>query len=107
MNNNPVVVLGCGLVGSAIVKDFALVENRHVVAVDISRENLDALPESDRITVRLEDVSQPGKVAELVADAALVICAVPGFMGLKRFERSSKRENTWLISPSFPRTPWI
>ncbi|MGB0649433.1 MAG: saccharopine dehydrogenase C-terminal domain-containing protein [Rhodothermales bacterium] len=87
MNNNPVVVLGCGLVGSAIVKDFALVENRHVVAVDISRENLDALPESDRITVRLEDVSQPGKVAELVADAALVICAVPGFMGYETLRK--------------------
>ena len=87
MNNHPIVVLGCGLVGSAIVKDLALIEERHVVAVDISQQNLASLPDHDRITTRVEDVSEPGKVAELVADASLVVCAVPGFMGFETLKR--------------------
>lgn len=87
MSHSPVVVLGCGLVGSAIVKDLVLVEGHHVVAVDISASNLEALPAHDRIRLVVADVMEEGKVAELVADAALVVCAVPGFMGFETLKR--------------------
>lgn len=83
MNTSPIVVLGCGLVGSAIVKDLALVEGHHVTAVDISSQHLDALPSHERITTVCADVRQEGAVARLVENAKLVVCAVPGFMGFE------------------------
>lgn len=83
MSHSHVVVLGCGLVGSAIVQDLALIEGHHVVAVDISRSNLEALPAHDRISTVVADVLEEGKIAELATDAALVVCAVPGFMGFE------------------------
>lgn len=83
MNTSSIVVLGCGLVGSAIVKDLAIVEGHQVLAVDISKANLASLPTHDHISTVEADVTQEGKVAELVDEADLVVCAVPGFMGFE------------------------
>lgn len=87
MHTSSIVVLGCGLVGSAIVKDLALVEGHRVVAVDISPANLASLPSHERISTVQADVSLDGKVAELVEHADLVVCAVPGFMGYDTLRR--------------------
>ncbi len=87
MTMSSTVVLGCGLVGSAIVKDLALLEGHNVTAVDISPSNLDALPRDERISTRKADVTQEGAVARLVEDADLVVCAVPGFMGYDTLRR--------------------
>lgn len=87
MSNSSIVVLGCGLVGSAIVKDLALAEGHRVTAVDISSVNLDALPVHDRISTVQADVTRDGEVARLVSDADLVVCAVPGFMGFETLRR--------------------
>ena len=93
MSSNPIVVLGCGLVGSAIVKDLALMEERHVVAVDISRDNLDALPDHERIQTRVENVSEPGKVAELVAGEQRVLCGSRN-AGEQRYERRARERDS-------------
>jgi len=87
MSNSSIVVLGCGLVGSAIVKDLALVEGHRVTAVDISSVNLGTLPVHDRISTVQADVTRDGEVARLVRDADLVVCAVPGFMGFETLRR--------------------
>jgi lysine 6-dehydrogenase len=87
MSESPIVVLGCGLVGSAIVTDLALRENLPVLAVDISEANLGRLPAHPNIRTRRGDVRQVDLIPELAADARLFICAVPGFMGFDTLRR--------------------
>ncbi len=78
-----ITVLGAGLVGRAIVKDLAQDAAFHVTVVDINRQALDALTAEVPALPVCADVREPGRVAALVADADLVICAVPGFMGFE------------------------
>ena len=80
-------VLGAGLVGRAIVKDLAQEGNFCVTAVDVNPEALDGLTAEVPVQTVCADVREPGWVAELVADADLVICAVPGFMGFETLQR--------------------
>lgn len=87
MTKPSIVVLGCGLVGSAMIRDLVNVEDRRVTAVDISQRNLDSLPDHADIDRVVADVSAEGKVAELVQDADLVVCAVPGFMGFETLRK--------------------
>jgi lysine 6-dehydrogenase len=78
-----ITVLGAGSVGRAIVKDLAQDADFHVIVVDINRQALDALTAEVPVRAVCADVREPGRVAEVVADAGLVICAVPGFMGFE------------------------
>lgn len=87
MPESPVVVLGCGLVGSAIITDLAIRENLPVLAVDISVDNLGRLPAHPNIRTRQADVRQEGLIGELSGDARLFVCAVPGFLGFETLRR--------------------
>jgi saccharopine dehydrogenase-like NADP-dependent oxidoreductase len=78
-----IVVFGVGLVGSAIVKDLVWDSDFSVTAVDVHQTALDRLTVETPVRAVCADVREPGCVAELVADADLVICAVPGFMGFE------------------------
>lgn len=82
-----IVVFGVGLVGSAIVKDLKRDSGFSVTAVDVHRMALDRLAAEVPVRTIRADVREPGCVAELVADADLVICAVPGFMGFETLQR--------------------
>ncbi|NNF51877.1 MAG: NAD-dependent epimerase/dehydratase family protein [Gammaproteobacteria bacterium] len=73
-----VVVLGAGMVGSAIARD--LKQNHEVTSVDLQDEALAALS-GDGIRTRQADLSDEQAVRDSIAKADLVICAVPGFMG--------------------------
>ena len=76
---NKIIVLGAGLVGSAIAKDLSL--NHKVTSVDIdpeSHKKFGEYPEINCVTANLDDID---KIKTLVADYDLVIGAVPGFMG--------------------------
>ncbi len=76
-----VVVLGAGMVGSAIAAD--LCREYQVTAVDADAGRLDRLAGAHPLTVRVADLSDPQRVRSLVAGADLVIGAVPGFMGFQ------------------------
>ncbi len=73
-----VTVLGTGLVGSAIAIDLA--GQHEITAIDL---NTDAFPrlKDHGVNTRQADLSVPGEIGEQVADADLVIGALPGFMG--------------------------
>ena len=72
-----IVVLGAGMVGSAMAKDLA---PRHAVtSVDRSPEALARL--GGAVATRVADLGDPAAVRAAVEGAELVICAVPGFMG--------------------------
>jgi lysine 6-dehydrogenase len=76
-----VTVLGSGLVGSAIVADLAKDANLTVTAVDANPATLERLARNDGVRTQVADLRAPGAIAGLVADADVVVLAVPGFMG--------------------------
>jgi len=78
---NKIVVLGAGLVGSAIAKDLSL--NHKVTSVDISPESLTKFSDSHKIETIVADLNDTEHIKSLVADFDLVVGAVPGFMGYK------------------------
>lgn len=86
-DSSSIVVLGCGLVGSAIVRDMATVGGHRVLAVDINSSNLERLPAHELIATRQADVAQDGVIDSLAEEASLFVCAVPGFMGFATLER--------------------
>ncbi len=86
------VVLGCGMVGSAMVRDLSSKTQyehsgsnaHHVVAVDKSKQTLSKLKElAPDIQTQAIDLTDADAIADVIADADLVITAVPGFMGFE------------------------
>ncbi len=75
-----VTVLGAGLVGSAIVADLAQDADLAVTAIDASPAALARLAAAG-VRIQVADLAAPGAIAPLVAEADLVVLAVPGFMG--------------------------
>ena len=80
-------VLGAGLVGSAIVKDLAQDANFDVTVVDISQKALSNLEAEAPVKGVQADLGQSERIPALIADAELVVCAVPGFMGFRTLEQ--------------------
>ncbi|MEJ2677580.1 MAG: saccharopine dehydrogenase C-terminal domain-containing protein [Gemmatimonadota bacterium] len=80
MSKTSVVVLGCGRVGSAIVRDLDADSGFRVTAVDASTSTLDRLRDTDaeRLQANLTDRDE---IFRVIGDADLVVGAVPGAMG--------------------------
>ena len=74
-----IVVLGAGQVGRTIAAD--LCKDYSVTSVDASAENLHILAEKFPVTTQKADLSDESEIERVIADADLVIGAVPGFMG--------------------------
>ena len=82
-----IVVLGAGIVGSAIVKDLAKEEGFQIRAVDVNPEALEKVANVPDVKTVAGDLRKPGLLASLVADCDLVVSAVPGFMGFETLKR--------------------
>lgn len=77
---NKIIVLGAGMVGSAMAIDLA--KDHEVTITDFSQVVLDKVAKrSDKLTPQLLDVTNTDHLKEAIADHDLVICAVPGFLG--------------------------
>jgi len=74
-----IVVLGAGMVGSAIAVD--LQKQYAVTSVDIDEIRLGHLKENYGINVISEDLSKPELLKKVIKNYDLVISAVPGSMG--------------------------
>lgn len=81
-----IVVLGGGRVGGAIVRDLAAEGDFDVLVVDLDPVRVEAMTEFGADGV-VADLSTPENVSKAVADADLVVGAVPGFMGYRTVER--------------------
>jgi lysine 6-dehydrogenase len=75
-----VIVLGAGMVGSAIAIDLA--RSYEVTSADINFRNLSNL-KKQKIKTLVSDISDKKKLTRLVKKFDLVIGAVPGFMGFQ------------------------
>ncbi len=74
-----VVVLGCGMVGSAIAIDLA--RKHEVTVTDVNASAFDKLDGKSQITKTILDVTDTLALIEFLQDFDLVVCAVPGFLG--------------------------
>jgi saccharopine dehydrogenase-like NADP-dependent oxidoreductase len=78
-----IVILGAGMVGSAIARDLAAEARWRVTAVDRDAQALQRLREISQGAVQVlqADLRESAAFLPPVADGDLVISAVPGFMG--------------------------
>ncbi len=79
-----ITILGAGLVGSAIAIDLS--KKHQVTAVDIRQESLDNLHPHGIQTIAA-DFTDESRLQSIIADADLVIGAVPGFLGFSTVEK--------------------
>ena len=80
-----IVVLGAGLVGSAIVRDLS--DEARVTVIDVDQRALDRMSAAMAAETVRADLRRVEDLSPLVADCDLVICAVPGFMGFETLEK--------------------
>lgn len=76
-----IVVLGCGMVGSAIAGD--LNKEYSVKIIDINENNLKQASGKHKLETELADISNKSELQNAIKNYDLVICAVPGFMGFE------------------------
>ena len=81
-----IVVLGGGRVGGAIVRDLAAEDGVSVFGVDLDPIRVERMTKFGAEGA-VADLSDLGNVSKAVADADLVVGAVPGFMGYRTVER--------------------
>lgn len=98
-----IIVLGAGLVGSAIAID--LVKSFEVTSVDLNSEALEKLA-SFGIKTLQANLSEPGKIQQLIKDCDLVIGAVPGFMGYNTVEQVILAGKDMVDISFFPEDPF-
>jgi lysine 6-dehydrogenase len=79
-----IVVLGAGLVGSAMAIDLS--KNFEVTSVDINPDSFRKLDPYKEIRQVVADLSDKKILKELIQDFDLVVGAVPGFMGYRTLE---------------------
>ena len=98
-----IIVLGAGLVGSAIAED--LNKNHDVTSLDPSQERLDFMASKGVRTVK-GDATNAAELTTLIADFDLVIGAVPGFMGYRVCETVIKAGKDMVDISFFPEDPF-
>lgn len=82
-----IIVLGAGLVGSAIIQDLAEDKQYEILAVDLNKGSLDRISGFNGVSTRQTDLSDDKVISNLVSDADLVINAVPGFLGFQTLKQ--------------------
>ncbi|MEP3390673.1 MAG: saccharopine dehydrogenase C-terminal domain-containing protein [Reichenbachiella sp.] len=83
MNN--IIVLGGGMVGSAMAIDLA--KNHKVIVADFNQAALDKLKtKAPKIEVTQLDVTKETELKDLISSFDLVVCAVPGFLGYQTLQ---------------------
>ncbi|MEO9802213.1 MAG: saccharopine dehydrogenase C-terminal domain-containing protein [Reichenbachiella sp.] len=77
---NEIIVLGGGMVGSAMAIDLA--QNHKVTVADFNPSTLDNLKsKSSEIEIIQLDVTNESDLKSAISPFSLVVCAVPGFLG--------------------------
>lgn len=98
-----VTILGAGLVGAAIAID--LQKNFKVTSVDINEGALSKLSSLGINTSKI-DLSSPDAIKQAIADADIVVGAVPGFMGYKMLKAVLEAGKDIVDISFFPEDPF-
>lgn len=98
MMKQKIVVLGAGMVGRAMAID--LQQDHEVTSVDLDQDTLKKLEREHGIQTQCRDLADPDQVKAAVADADIVVGAVPGFMGFETL-RTVIESNKNIVDISF------
>jgi len=98
---NSIIVLGAGMVGSAMAIDLA---NKHTVTItDFNKNALDnAILKCNKLTPILLDVTNKQKLQSTIKPFDLVVCAVPGFLGFETLKSIIEAEKNVIDISFFP-----
>ena len=96
-----IIVLGAGMVGSAMAIDLA---KRHKVTLtDVNLHTLEKVKQKHKnINFLLLDVTNKEALKSMIKDFDLVICAVPGFLGYETLKAIIKAEKNVIDISFFP-----
>lgn len=96
-----VIVLGAGMVGSAMAIDMA--KNHKVTLTDLSQTVLNNVKQKcDALTVQQLDVTNVSDLQSNIKQYDLVICAVPGFLGFETLRHIIEAEMNVIDISFFP-----
>ena len=98
-----IIVLGAGLVGSAIAED--LHKKHDITSLDPSQEKLNFMSSKGVKTI-LGDATDEKKLIQIISDYDLVIGAVPGFLGFQVCETVIKAGKNMVDISFFPEDPF-
>ncbi|MBN1349307.1 saccharopine dehydrogenase NADP-binding domain-containing protein [candidate division KSB1 bacterium] len=101
-----VMILGSGLVGSAIALDLAQDSGFDVTIVDINSEVLDFMSNQHNISGLRADLSDKHILKDLVAQADIVVGAVPGYMGYETLKSVIEAGKNIVDISFFPEDPF-
>ncbi len=77
-----IIVLGAGMVGSAIAIDLA--KKHKVTLTDVNQNVLDKVQQKcNSLSIQTLDVTQRAELQSTIKQHDLVVCAVPGFLGFE------------------------
>jgi len=76
-----IAVLGAGLIGGVLARELAAEDGFDVAVFDASESALERLARGSGIAVHRADLSKPAGISAAVADADVVVGALPGVLG--------------------------
>lgn len=96
-----VIVLGAGMVGSAMAIDMA--KNHNVTLTDFNQKVLDKVQQKcNNLHTELLDVTNKEQLQTTIKQHDLVICAVPGFLGFETLKAIIEAEMNVIDISFFP-----
>ncbi len=101
-----IIILGNGLVGSAIAIDLARETQLKITVGDISESALNKLNAYPGITKICADLNRPEILREMIKEYDLVIGALPGFMGFEAMKTVIEARKNIVDISFFPENPF-
>lgn len=96
-----IIVLGSGMVGSAMAIDMA--QKHKVTVADINKKALASINEKcSELSILQLDVTDKSKLEETLKPFDLVICAVPGFLGFNTLKSIIESQKNVIDISFFP-----
>ncbi|MFO8165815.1 MAG: saccharopine dehydrogenase C-terminal domain-containing protein [Desulfatiglandales bacterium] len=102
-----IMVLGAGMVGSAIAEDLAHEQGMSVMVVDRSQKVLEKVKAKAAVEGIQANLQDKGIISSLVRDSDLVISAVPGFMGFTTLQEIIKAGKDVVDISFFSEEPFL
>ena len=103
-----IIVLGSGLVGAPMCIDLAKESDFEVTAVDINKDALKSLEESNPLIKTIPvDLSKAKTVRDLIRPYEYVISAVPGYMGFRTLKAVIEAEKNVVDISFFSEDPFL
>lgn len=99
------LVLGAGIVGSAIAIDLAMDEDMDVTVADVNQSFLDKL-KSSHINVIKADLSDTQTLKRIVMDFDIIVGALPGIMGFETLKSVIESGKNVVDIAFFPEDPF-